>query len=164
MKERKKLLKLMHKPLPKISDQVKQSYRPTVRKVREVYKLLNKVIFNNQLKIPKIELVKRVKYWGICMGKGRYGSPYSTGSYCVIKLNYKFYSEHWMITTLAHEMVHQYQWDIYSGKRKKQNKPPVMSHGPSFYVWKYKLAKVGITLKRIYSAMKWFTYQKLDKC
>lgn len=154
----------MQSPLPTISEQKKQSYRPTIRKVRQIYRLLNKVIFNNKLKIPKIELVKRVKFWGLCIGKGRYGKSFSTGSHCIIQLNYKFYSEHWMITTLAHEMVHQYQWDIYSGKRKKQGKIPIMSHGPTFYAWKKKLARVGITLKRTYSQKKWFTYQKLDKC
>lgn len=154
----------MQSPLPTLTEQKKQLYRPTLRQVRAMYRLLNKVLFNSKLKIPKIELKKRTTFWGMCMGKGRWGHPYSTGSYCSIVLTNKFYSLHWMITTLAHEMVHQYQWDIYSGQRKKKGKLPIMSHGPSFYAWRKKLAKVGITLKRTYSKKKWFIYQKLDKC
>lgn len=159
-----KVIKLMDSPLPTKTEQLKKSYRPTLRKVKAMYKLLNEEVFKNKLSIPEIKFVKRSKYYGLCTGKGRWGHPYATGSYCTIKLTNKFYSQQWMIATLAHEMVHQYQWDIYSGQRKKQNKLPIMSHGPSFYAWKNKLAKVNIPLKRTFCSKKWFTYQKLDKC
>jgi hypothetical protein len=162
--KRSKIKEIMELPLPTITEQRKKSYRPTLRKIRSTYRLINEEIFQNKLTIPEIQLIQRSRYWGLCMGKGRGGSPFPTGSYCVIKLNNKFYSQHWMIATLAHEMVHQYQWDIYSEQRKKKGKPPIMSHGPSFHAWKKKLAKFGITLKTTFSKEKWFTYQKLDKC
>jgi hypothetical protein len=159
-----KISKLMELPLPSLTEQRKKAYRPSLRKIKAMYRLINEEIFKNKLSMPEIQLVKRSKYWGLCMGKGRWGRPYPTGSYCIIKITNKFYSQQWMIATLAHEMVHQYQWDIYSGKRKKQGKLPIMSHGPSFYAWRNKLAKFGITLKTTFSKQKWFTYQKLDKC
>lgn len=154
----------MNEPLPSLTDQRKRTYRPTLRQIKNLYKLINYEIFKNKLQIPEIKLIKKSGCFGYCLGKGRWGSPYPTGSYCIISLNNKFFSKHWLITTLAHEMVHQYQWDIYSGKRKKQGKKPIMSHGPSFYAWKSKFQKCGITLKRHYSPEKWFMYQKLDKC
>jgi|688.fasta_scaffold679500_2 hypothetical protein len=158
------LKEFMHAPLPSLTDQRKKLYRPTKREVKHFYKLINQDIFKNKLTMPTIELVSHRKYLGLCQGKNRWGKPYDTGSYCTIKLIDKFYCRQWFITTLAHEMVHQYQWDILSGKRRKQGKSPIMSHGPSFYVWKTKLNKFSIPLKKHFKLHKWFQYQQLDKC
>lgn len=162
--KRSKIKKIMELPLPTITEQRKKSYRPTLRKIRSTYRLINEEIFQNKLTIPEIQLIQRSRYWGLCMGKGRGGSPFPTGSYCVIKLNNKFYSQHWMIATLAHEMVHQYQWDIYSKQRVRQGMDPLMSHGPSFHMWKEKLKKHGIPLKEFNDHGKWFRTQHLFKC
>jgi hypothetical protein len=56
-----------------------------------------------------------------------------------------------MITVLAHEMVHQYQWDIYSVKRERQGLTNIMSHGPSFFEWKDRLAEFAIDLRTAYN-------------
>lgn len=162
--KRSKIKEIMELPLPTITEQRKKSYRPTLRKIRSTYRLINEEIFQNKLTIPEIQLIQRSRYWGLCMGKGRGGSPFPTGSYCVIKLNNKFYSQHWMIATLAHEMVHQYQWDIYSKQRVRQGMDPLMSHGPSFHMWKEKLKKHGIPLKEFNDHGKWFRTQHLFKC
>ena len=42
--------------------------------------------------------------------------------------------------TLAHEMVHQWEWLNYGD----------MTHGPKFFVWRNELAKFGIVLSRKY--------------
>ena len=47
---------------------------------------------------------------------------------------------------VAHEMVHQYQWDILSNDREDQGLPPIMSHGPSFFAWREPLAEYNIPL------------------
>jgi len=64
------------------------------------------------------------------------------------------------ISTLAHEMVHQYQWDIYSNIRVKRGLTRHMSHGPSFYIWRNKLSKYGIALKStVQKDKEWFLKQ-----
>ena len=40
----------------------------------------------------------------------------------------------------------------------------IMSHGPSFFVFRDKLKKHGISLKGAHSKRKWFKYQNLFKC
>jgi hypothetical protein len=85
-------------------------------------------------------------------------------SNCVITLNNKWYCKQWLVMTLAHEMRHQYQWDVLSFKRLKEGKQPLMSHGPSFFLFKHKLAKYGIPLRRAHSIRQWFTHQNLFKC
>jgi hypothetical protein len=76
----------------------------------------------------------------------------------------KWYCKQWLITVLAHEMCHQYQWDIQGMERLKRGKQPLMSHGPSFFVFRDKLKKHGISLKGAHSKRKWFWYQNLFKC
>jgi hypothetical protein len=47
---------------------------------------------------------------------------------------------------MAHEMVHQFQWDILSNERQSQGLGPIMSHGPSFFAWRKPLAEYNIPL------------------
>jgi hypothetical protein len=65
---------------------------------------------------------------------------------------------------VAHEMVHQYQWDIESKRRVRQGMGSIMSHGPTFYAWRDKLKKHGIPLKTCNDYDKWFKTQHLFKC
>jgi hypothetical protein len=85
-------------------------------------------------------------------------------SNCTITLSNKWYCRQWLILTLAHEMCHQYQWDILSHKRISEGKQPIMSHGPSFFLFKQKLNKHGIPLRRAHSVKDWFIHQNLHKC
>ena len=85
-------------------------------------------------------------------------------SQCIIRVSDRWYCRQWLINTLAHEMVHQYQWDIYSKERFHQGKDPIMSHGPSFYVFRDQLKEHGIVLKKSIGITRWFKYQKLSKC
>ena len=75
----------------------------------------------------------------------------------------KWFSPQWLVTILAHEMSHQYQWDILGKQRLAEGKEKIMSHGPSFFVFKDNLAKYDIPLKTSHSQGKWFKYQSMSK-
>jgi hypothetical protein len=76
----------------------------------------------------------------------------------------RWYCRHWLIMAVAHEMVHQYQWDIESKRRKRQGLPSIMSHGPTFFSWRDKLKKHGIPLKTYNDHDRWFQTQHLFRC
>ena len=159
-----KITQLMREELPNMTYQKKLSYRPSQSDVVKLFKLLNEEIFNNKLPMPEIEVAARCrKYWGYCIGLEILELT-TDKSNCKIKLMDKWFCKQWLITTLAHEMVHQYQWDIDGVKRIKQGKDPIMSHGPSFYKHKKKLAKFGISLKKAHGRKKWFKHQNFNKC
>jgi len=75
-------------------------------------------------------------FWGECEGKqqGHRNGPYYTKA---IRLQRKHSTPKKFIDTMAHEMCHQYEWEIIGGE---------MSHGKTFYMWKDKLAEKGIPL------------------
>ena len=155
-----KIKQMMNENLPDVTSQKKLTYRPTIREVRKMYRQLNYEIFNNKLPMPWIEISARCRgYWGLCTGG--YGNDKSN---VTIRLMNKFYCRQWFIMVLAHEMCHQYQWDIISKKRAKEGKEPLMSHGPSFFKYKKKLLRHGIPLKRAISTKVWFNKQNLLKC
>ena len=158
-----KLLQLMSEPLPSIGLQKKLSYRPTKREVKKLYNIINEEIFNNELPPAHLEVKSHCRgYWGLCMSTGF--NPKKKSSQCKIRLSDRWYCKQWLIDTLAHEMVHQYQWDIYSKERAVEGKEPIMSHGPSFYKFRKQLAEYGIVLKRTSRTSLWFKYQTLSKC
>jgi len=156
------LWELMQEPLPSIGYQRKLSYRTCTTEVIALYHLINATIFDNELTLPPIEVKARCrKYWGMCFGeidKIRYRK-----TYCKIRLMDKFYCRQWLITVLAHEMCHQYAWDIYGNSRIEDGKYRIMTHGPSFFIFKDKLAEHGISLKVSQSTKKWFKHQNLFK-
>lgn len=156
------LLELMQEEPPSISYQKRLGYRTDIHEVTYLYRLINKVIFKNALEMPEIEVVPRCrKYWGMCYAS--WDRLPGRRSYCKIRLMDKWYSHHWLISTLAHEMCHQYQWDVQGAQRRIQGKNPIMSHGPSFFVFRDKLKKHGIPLKSAHSKRKWFKTQDLFK-
>jgi hypothetical protein len=158
-----KLLQLMSEPLPSIGLQKKLSYRPTKKEVRQLYNIINEEVFDNQLPPAHLEVKSHCRgYWGMCMSTGF--NPKKKSSQCKIRLSDRWYCKQWLIDTLAHEMVHQYQWDIYSKERAVEGKEPIMSHGPSFYKFRKQLAEYGIVLKRTSRTSLWFKYQTLSKC
>lgn len=158
------ILEMMSQDVPNLTFQKKKGYRTSHREIVYLFKLLNKHTFNNELPLPEFRIINRFQdYFGLCSAK--YFVPVSSKrSNCVITLNNKWYCKQWLIMILAHEMCHQYQWDILSFKRQKEGKQPIMSHGPTFFIFRDKLAKHGIPLRREYSVRKWFKYQNLFKC
>lgn len=104
-----------------------------------VWQALNHAVFGGVLQKPeKIIIQNRQKwdFWGECEGwqrGSRWGEHYTKS----IRLQ-KIYSDpKKFIDVMAHEMVHQYEWE----------KLGVMTHGKkTFFVWKDKLAEKGIPL------------------
>jgi hypothetical protein len=76
----------------------------------------------------------------------------------------KWFCAQWAVTVIAHEMVHQHQWDIEGPKRWRKGKDFLMSHGPTFFRFRDKLEKYGISLKTAHSQRKWFKHQDLFRC
>jgi hypothetical protein len=156
------LLNLMHEPLPNISYQKKMGYRTHIGEVENLYKLINESVFDNKLSMPEIIVKGRCRqYWGVCFGEIE--KPDESHSYCRIKLMDKWFCRQWLITTLAHEMCHQYQWDIISEERKLLGKEPIMSHGPTFFIHRPRLAEHMISLKRYHGMKSWFKTQDFFK-
>lgn len=155
------LRELMSLPLPTISEQKRLLFRPSVRFVHHVYELINYEVFGYELYKPRLEIQSHCrKYWGMCMGETY--RDY-TGSHCRIRMMDKFFCPQWFVTTLAHEMVHQYQWDILGPERQENGKDWLMSHGPSFFQFREHLEWHGISLKTAHSQRRWFKHQDLFK-
>ena len=127
--ERTKLFRMVQKCW--IED---HKFRPTISDCREVFRNINSQVFNNELKMPHFRLVYSQDYWGMC--KGDWNDP----NVCTIYMNKSFLSKRLFIDTMAHEMVHQWEW------LNNEN----MTHGPAFFQWRTELAKFNIHLARKY--------------
>jgi len=166
MPRSKRLLRLMETELPRVSEQKRLLYRTTISEVKYYFNIINEDIFRGRLMIPEIIVTPRCRgYWGICQAK--YLLPDLENKHisnCAIKLMDKWYCKQWLITTLAHEMCHQYQWDIEGPKRMRMGLEPIMSHGPSFFKHRDRLANHGIPLRRAHRMRHWLKHQNLFKC
>jgi hypothetical protein len=151
----------MQSELPPVSAQRRLPYRPSQREVHRTYDLINRYVFNNRLTRPQITLGRTKGYWGMCIGSWTETRP---GTYVTIKLSDKWYCPQWFINTLAHEMVHQYQWDVDSIEREQRGLYGLMSHGPSFFMFRDDLERYGISLKTAHGRKRWFKHQDFTKC
>ena len=150
---------IMEAELPSITYQRGKLFRPTIDDAIYSYKIINQYVFNNKLRRPVIELAQTKKCWGYCLWND---SHIWNGSWCKIRLNDKWFCPQWFMNTLAHEMVHQYQWDIHRwqyGLPDKSN-----GHGPSFFAWREEFAYYGLTLKTSFGQKRWFRHQNFNKC
>lgn len=156
---------LMQEPLPSRTYQRRKAFRPSLDETVEYYQLINYYVFNSSLKMPEIRLGTIKKCWGACYWEQE---PDLSGSYCKIRLSDKWFCQQWFLNTLAHEMVHQWQWDIYrfEFESKYHRKMPAASgnHGPSFYSWRNKFAEHGLALKIAHGQRRWFKHQDFKKC
>ena len=157
--------RIMEQPLPGITYQRRKSFRPTDEDIDYAYKIINRYVFDNQLTKPKIVQGTVRKAWGYCQWEL---VEQDTGSWCNIRLMNKWFCPQWFMNTLAHEMVHQWQWDIYRweylefhGKNMAINGG---GHGPSFHSWKPQFEYYGLNLKTAHRMKKWFRYQDFQKC
>jgi len=114
-----------------------RSFTPRINKIPTIYKILNKQIFNNKLRNPKI-IVKRIHG---ALGYFEF-SPYATKHCHKITLHNKFRNFREFAEILGHEMVHYYQKLILKQNTAKHNK--------EFYSFTKKFAKLGLKLKRVY--------------
>lgn len=150
---------LMESPLPSISYQRKKQYRPSQEDLILAYNSLNQWVFDNTLVMPELGLIQAKKCWGYCEWLN---DEQTSGSYCIIRLNRHWFCQQWFLNTLAHEMVHQYQHDVY----RMNNSVYQFSgaHGPSFFMWRERFAYFGLTLKTAYGQKRWFKHQDFTKC
>lgn len=161
----------MTAPLPSVSAQKRLPFRPTLDDVNSLYRCLNKYVFDNELTQPEITLSQMKKTWGVCewhMRRQKSASWGKSGTWCTIRLMDKWFCPQWFCTTLAHEMVHQWQWDIYRWEHEdyygKEMFMDSGGHGPSFYAWRGILDEFGIDLKISHGQKRWFKYQDFTKC
>jgi len=165
MPKQSQLSQLMNEELPSLTYQKRLTYRTSYGEVNKLFKIINHEIFNNQLPKPQFEIMPRCrKYWGMCIAPDFNPESPKSKSDCIIRLSDKWFCKQWLITTLAHEMCHQYQWDIESRKRAKIGMDPIMSHGPTFFKFKDKLYRHGISLKKGHRMKRWFKHQNFNKC
>lgn len=132
--ERTKLFRMVQK-----FDEHDHQFKPTIQDCREIFRNINRNVFNDELKMPRFRLIKSDEYWGECVG------DIDDPSFCLIKINKKFLSKRLFVYTMAHEMVHQWEW------LNNEN----MTHGPAFFQWRNELKKFNIILTRAYSTRRY---------
>ena len=147
--------------LPSLSQQKRREYKTNKEEVINIYIQLNKQVFNSELILPEIVLLKKPKkYFGECKAID-FVPIYTDRSNCIICLSTNWICQQWLVMILAHEMCHQYQWDIESIERIKNKRKPILSHGPTFFKFRSRLNELGIPLKKLYSVDKWLKTQNL---
>ena len=150
VKKRNKTLKLRVKKA--LARNVKQ-FMPSVEQCQSWFRTLNRGMFGNNLQEPEL-IVRRMIYdWGLCVvdwdnrkcRKGTFNQsviPYHLGdnlSYR-IELHNKFPRWKDFIETLAHEMVHLYQMQVW--------KDPYSNHNEYFYSWRNYFRQHNLRLYR----------------
>jgi len=152
--------RIMELPLPSIADQKRKPFRPTDEDITYAYNIINRYVFDNQLRRPKITQGRVPGCWGICRWLQH---PKTMEFYTEIRLVDKWFCAQWFMNTLAHEMVHQWQWDIY---REENGGIYEFSgaHGPNFFAWREQFEYYGLHLKTTHRMLKWFKYQDFTKC
>lgn len=155
---------IMAHPLPNITYQRRKRFRPNEFDVVYAYGILNRYVFDNVLIRPEIKVSRIHRAWGLCHWMKQ---EQDSGSWCKIQLMDKWFCQQWFMNTLAHEMVHQYQWDVYrwdlidAGKRIYMDSG---AHGPSFYMFRERFEHYGLTLKIAFGQRRWFKHQNFNKC
>lgn len=66
-KAEKLLKQWLNEELPSISKQKRQPFRPTIPEVKEAWRVINALCFNNELKMPEFSLHSRTWWWAMCV-------------------------------------------------------------------------------------------------
>ena len=114
-------------------------FMPTVEQCQSWFRILNRGMFGSNLTQPTLIVRRMIKDWGLCIAdwdnrKCRAGTfnqrviPYHVPINYRIELHNKFPRWKDFIETLAHEMVHLYQMQVW--------KDPYSNHNANFYSWK----------------------------
>lgn len=158
---------IMNQPLPPLTYQRRKLYRPDADEITWTYNKINYYVFEGALKRPLIETGNLQKCWGYC--NWNYSPPIETSSsMCNIKLSNKWFCQQWFVNTLAHEMVHQWQWDVYRWQHLELYNRDLCqttgAHGASFFLWRDRFIEYNLKLKSWHRMKKWFKFQDWDKC
>jgi hypothetical protein len=126
------------------TDMFDGTYKSDVSEAEEVHKMLNKYLFQGALQDAPIRRRKLKDIWAQCDGRF---DPVD-GEFYTAEISLGLFYPHKavFVAALAHEMVHQWQWEVLSAERAEEGKDPIMSHGPSFYQWRNPLKKYMIPL------------------
>ena len=155
---------MMSEPLPSITYQRRKSFRPSDADIIYAYNIINRYVFDGVLVQPQLDKGILRKAWGYCS----WLDEKQNGTWCRIKLMDKWFCPQWFLNTLAHEMVHQYQWDIYRWEHLGYYGKPMYensgAHGPSFYMWRDRFEYYGLNLKVSFGQKRWFRHQDFNKC
>lgn len=151
----------MQAPLPSITYQRRKQFRPSIDEVEYTYDILNKHIFYNALARPPISMGHYKGFWGECTGHDEFTNY---GTFCEIRICKNWFCQQWMVTTLAHEMAHQYEWDVVGDWYEERGLERKMTHRTSFFIFRSKMAEFGIDLKSWHGQKRWFKHQDFTKC
>jgi hypothetical protein len=162
----------MNSPLPTKSEQKRLPFRPYPEEAVSLYRAINRYVFDNQLTRPEIILKPNLqKAWGVCNWKEdrqKSASWGRQGTWCTIELMDKWFCPQWFCNTLAHEMVHQWQYDVYRWDHMKDLGREMYwdsgGHGPSFHSWRERFAEHGLYLKQSHGMKRWLKFQDFRKC
>lgn len=156
---------IMEQPLPSITYQRRKLFRPSYADIYHAYHLINRYVFDYQLRRPHLYQGILRKAWGLCSWE--YNQQLS-GSWCTISISDKWFCQQWFMNTLAHEMVHQYQWDHYRWEHREIHGREMYlnsgGHGPSFFEWRDRFTHYGLNLKTAFGQKRWFKFQDFTKC
>jgi hypothetical protein len=115
--------------------------------------------------MPDLTQGSMQKKWGYCQW---YNEECDNGSWTKIKLMNKWFCPQWFMNTLAHEMIHQYQWDVDRWDHIEQYGRDIHKnsggHGPSFYVWRERFEYYNLNLKVSFGQKRWFKHQDFTRC
>jgi len=119
--------------IKEIRKQTQGEFKPSKNMITRWFNILNEEVFNNIIHpFHDIEIKRK-------QGCHAEHIPFEDGYgtiYAMLSINKKFNDKNEFLYTLAHEMIHQWQW-MQLGRT---------SHGNSFWKWKNKLAQFEIPL------------------
>ena len=126
-----------------------KKFTPTIEQCQSWFRILNRGMFDSNLIGPKF-LVRSMKFdWGLCVAdwdnrkcrKGTFNQriiPYHVPIDYRIELHNNYPTWKDFIETLAHEMVHLYQMQVW--------KDPYSNHNSHFYSWRNYFKLHGLRL------------------
>ena len=132
---KKKVLTVKKKLMPLLS--LKEKYSTTYKDIKKFFKILNEGLFDNKL-IPFNDIeIKELKYQR-CMGKVIQLDSKRKGTRVhKLEMDTKYDTKKDFLDTLAHEMVHLYQFTQLNDNG---------AHNKLFYSFSSKLKVVGLKL------------------
>lgn len=101
----------------------------------QIYDSINRAVFAGVLERPRLVINNYKDMWGECEGAKR-GSRHGPCYVKCIRINRDWPNMKKLINVLAHEMIHQWEWERLG----------TMTHGLSFYAWQDRLANRGLQL------------------
>ncbi len=148
IKRHQKTLRFRVKKALKRRENIKH-FTPTIEQCQSWFRTFNRGMFGGHLVRPEFKVRRMVYDWGICVADwdnrkcraGRFNQkiiPYHVPIEYRIELHNKYPTWKDFIETLAHEMVHLYQMQVW--------KDPYSNHNSNFYSWRNYLKSHGLRL------------------